>query len=84
MEWIEQAIKSAERLGSLSSGAIWAFIALYFVWDAKQKKESADKAWAARTKEAEADTMMVAAIEKMSEEIKELRQEIRFGRKNGV
>ena len=78
MEWLEGVIKSAEKLGGLSSATIWAFISIYFVWDAKQKKESADKAWTARSEEAKADLMMVAAVDKMSEEIKELRQEVRL------
>ncbi len=81
MDWLEGLIKSADKLGNLSAGAIWAFIVVYFIWDAKQKKESSDKAWAARTEEAKADQLMASAIEKMAEELNELRQEIRFGRK---
>lgn len=77
MEWIEGLIKSADKLGSLNSGAIWAFIALYFIWDTRQKKTSADTAWTARSEEAKADMMMAAAVEKMANEIRELAKEIR-------
>lgn len=74
---IDSLIVNAEKLGKLSGTAVWAFFTLlliaYIIWEMKAKKSSSEQAWAARTKEAEADGMMANAVSKLADQIKEIR-----------
>lgn len=86
MDFINHIIGNAEKLGALSAAAVWAFFTLvliaYIAWDMRIKKQSSDSAWEARLKEAESDSLMANAIEKLSEQIKELRMKMGKSRKD--
>lgn len=83
MEFIDKFIGNAEKLGALSATAVWAFftliLLLYIVWDLRVKKQSSEQAWNARLKDSEADGMMARAIEKLADQIKELRHKLKCG-----
>lgn len=70
-------VDGAERLAGLSVAAVWAFFTIiliaYVIWDQKTKKQASEMAWQARIKDAETDGMMANAIEKLADQIKELR-----------
>lgn len=78
---IDGIIGNAEKLGTLGAASIWAFFTLlliaYITWDMKAKKSSSDQAWAARIKDAETDGMMAKAVEKLADQIKELRHKLK-------
>lgn len=78
---LDQFIGGAERLGALGVSAVWAFFVViliaYIAWDLKAKKEAAELAWQARIKESEADGMVANAIEKLADQIKELRYKLK-------
>ncbi len=85
VDWIfkvvSDVIGNAEKLAGLSVTGVWAFFTLvliaYIVYDMKLKKQASDSAWDARLEEAKADGLIAAALEKMSNEIKELRYRIK-------
>lgn len=74
-------IEGAEKLGTLSVTAVWAFFTIiligYIIWDMKIKKEASELAWQARIKDAETDGMVANAIEKLADQIKELRHKLK-------
>lgn len=74
-------IDGAERLGALSVAAVWAFFTIiliaYVVWDLRTKKEASELAWQARIKDAETDGLIANAIEKLADQIKELRYKLK-------
>lgn len=74
---LEKFIGSAERLGVLSSSSVWAFFCLvllaYIFVDSRYKRKASEQAWNARLEEANADHLMAQAVEKMAEQIRELR-----------
>lgn len=78
---IEGIIKNAERLGALSATAIWAFFTLiligFITWKMKAESQASEAAWTARIEEAKADGMIANALEKLSDQVKELRFKIR-------
>ena len=76
-------IQQIQVVESLSATAVWAFFCFIFIayifYDIKQKKISSEKAWEIRLKEAEADGLMISAIDRLADEIEELRRDIRGG-----
>lgn len=78
---ISGLIGNAQKLGELSVTSVWAFFTLiligYIVYDMRIKKQAAESAWNARLEEAKADGLIAAALEKMANEIKELRYKIK-------
>lgn len=79
-EFIAGIIANAEKLGTLSAAGIWAFFTLmliiYIAWDMKAKKQASEQAWEARIKDADSDNSIANAVEKMADQIKELRYKI--------
>jgi len=82
-EIIKYFIGSAEELGALNAQSVWAFFTLvligYILYDMKIKKKSSEDAWAARIEEAKADVMIAGALEKLADDIKELRHDLSSG-----
>lgn len=80
-ELIDGIIQNAEKLGQLSATAIWAFFTLllvfYIYWDMRAKKTSSDQAWSARIDEAKADSAIANAMEKLADQVKELRHKLK-------
>jgi len=77
-------IGSAERLGTLSAAAIWAFFTLiligYVFYSKRQESKISEIRLGVRLKDVEADILMSKAIEsglsKVADELKEVRHEI--------
>lgn len=80
--WLEKAIDGAKQLGALDSCSIWALSTLvllaYIIWDIKLKRGASERAWNARLAEAKADELLANALDKIHDELKELRQNIRY------
>jgi len=83
---LTQLIGGAEKLGALGAAAVWAFFTLillgYIFWIQRAQKQAAESAWAARLEEAKADAMMASAVEKLADQIKEIRHTIKCGGPN--
>lgn len=78
---IHQLTSEAENLAKLGAIGAWIFFTIILLleraWTIKQQKASADHAWEARVEEAKADVMMAGAVEKLAEQIRDLRYEIK-------
>lgn len=74
---LTQLTTSAATLGQLSAQATWAFFTLiligYIFYTMKTQKEAAQMILEARIKDAEADSLMAQAVDKLADQIKELR-----------
>lgn len=70
-------INQANRLGLLPAASIWAFFTLilltYIVWTLKNQRQGEKTNFEMRMKDAETDNAMAHAVEKMAEQIRELR-----------
>lgn len=80
---IGHLIGSTENLAKLGAIGAWVFftlvLILYVVWTQRAQKQSSEQAWEARIEEAKADGMIASAIEKLRDEIRELRYKIKGG-----
>lgn len=85
---LEKLIWQADSLAKLGAIGAWVFISLYLiierVWTQRTQKAAAEHAWEARVEEAKADVMMAGAVEKLADQIRELRYEIKRGGSNGT
>lgn len=74
---LTQLIAAADKIGQLSVEGVWALFTMvligYIFYNTKTQKESAQLILEARIKDAEADGMMAEAVEKLADQIKELR-----------
>lgn len=79
-ELFRSFVKSAQVLGELPPASIWAFVAIveavYIFNDKRNQTRLSDKAWNARIKEAQADTLMATALEKVCAEVREIRNKV--------
>ncbi len=79
-------VENAEKLGTFSAAAVWAFFTLvligYIFFDMRDKKKAAESAWSARLEEAKADALMASAIEKLADQIREMRYSLGKGGAN--
>lgn len=87
MEWINQFIGSAEKLGTLSATAVFGLFDIIFIayigWDLKGRKQAEEIRLQMRLKDAESDILFAKALEKMADELKEFRYKIQcVGGKN--
>lgn len=85
---INDFIKNAEKIGTLSAQAIMGFFTIlliaYIAWDTKSKKISNDLILQMRIKDAESDVLMSKAFEKLADEFKEFRRIIKCRGSNDV
>lgn len=85
-EIIKYLLNSTEALAKMGAISAWVFFTLVLLlerfWTQRTQKNASESAWEARLKEAEADAMMANAVEKLSEQIKELRYKIKCGGQN--
>lgn len=85
---LEKLIWQADNLAKLGAIGAWVFISLYLilerVWTQRTQKAAAEHAWEARVEEAKADVMMAGAVEKLADQIRELRYEIKGRGSNGA
>lgn len=74
---LDKLIGGAERLGTLSAAGIWAFFTLvliaYLFLDLRRQQKASQIAWNARLEEVKGEALVAAALERMADEIKELR-----------
>jgi len=74
---LEKLLKGAENAAALSATGVWALFCFLFImyifYDLRQKKNSSERTTDMRLEEARADALMASAIEKLANEIKELR-----------
>lgn len=77
---LTEVIQGAERLGAFSSSSVWAFFCLVLIafifYDKRNQKQSYDNAVEARLAAAKADVLIASSVEKVAEEVKELRYKI--------
>lgn len=80
---INQLLGSTESLAKMGAIGAWVFFTLVLLvermWVQKTQKQASEQAWQARIEEAKADAMMANAVERLSEQIRELRYKIRCG-----
>lgn len=84
-EAVDNLIKSADKLGALSTAAILAFFCLVFLcyifYLLRQQRLGQELAWQGRFKDADADKTMASAVElgfqKVASELHEVRFEVR-------
>ncbi len=75
---IDTLIKNAEKLGTLSATAIWAFFTLillgYIAWNLKNQRDGEKRNFEMRIKDAETDGAVAAAVDKIANEFRDLRR----------
>lgn len=84
-EAVDNLIKSADKLGALSTAAILAFFCLVFLcyifYLLRQQRLGQELAWQGRFKDADADKSMASAVEqgfqRVASELNEVRFEVR-------
>lgn len=87
METLELVIKhllsSTEALAKMGAIAAWVFFTLVLLIDRflteRAQKKAAERMVEVRLKDLETDAMMATAVEKLSDQIKELRYKIKCG-----
>ena len=86
MNQLNELIDGVLRLEALSVAGVWAFFTLvlivFLTWLLRTQKQSSEKAWEARIEEAKADGMIASALEKLRDEIRELRHRVKCGGSN--
>lgn len=82
-EVIKHLLSSTEILAKMGAIAAWVFFTLVLLIDRvlteRAQKKASEKAFELRLKDLETDVMMANAVEKLSEQVKEIRFKIKCG-----
>jgi len=83
VQLVDQLIGSTENLAKLGAIGAWVFFTLVLLieraWTQRAQKQASESAWEARIEEAKADDAMANAVEKLADQIRELRYKIKCG-----
>lgn len=78
---LTEIIGSAEKLGTLSAAAVWAFFTLllitYIIWNLRAQKQAELKAFEMRIRDSRADLLTIKTIEKLVSELRDLKYQIK-------